>query len=64
MNWVFEISNLDNKVLQFKNHTNYANPILRFRWRDTTMLPLSTENLEQTAGYGLHIRRVGIRDLG
>ena len=44
--------------------SNNLNLILRFRWRDTTMLPLSTENLEQTAGYGLHIRRVGIRDLG
>ena len=59
---VFEISNSDNKVLDLK--IKQLNMILRFRWRDTTMLPLSTENLEQTAGYGLHIRRVGIRDLG
>ena len=28
------------------------------------MLPLSTQNVEQTAGYGLHIRRVGLADLG
>ena len=34
------------------------------RWRDTTMLPLSDDNLEQTSGYGLRIRMVGMRDLG
>lgn len=28
------------------------------------MLPLSDENMEQTSGYGLYIRSVGIRDLG
>ena len=28
------------------------------------MLPLSTENLEQTTDFGLRIRRVGLRDLG
>ena len=28
------------------------------------MLALSNENMEQTAGYGLQILRVGLRDLG
>ena len=28
------------------------------------MLPLSDENLEQTSGYGLYIRRLGLRELG
>ncbi len=28
------------------------------------MLPLSDDNVEQTSGYGLRIRMVGMRDLG
>ena len=28
------------------------------------MLPLTDGNVEQTSGYGLRIRRVGLRDLG
>ena len=35
-----------------------------FRWRGNEQLPLRNENLEQTSGYGLMIRRVGLSDLG
>ena len=46
--------------LWFSNTVHYL-----IRWRDgTTILPVSTDNLEQTSGYGLRIRRVGLRDLG
>ena len=34
------------------------------RWRGDTQLPLRSENLEQTPGYGLRIRSIGLSDLG
>ena len=35
-----------------------------FRWRGEEQLPLRTSNMEQTSGYGLMIRSVGLSDLG